>query len=168
MFAFFWAFALNQALTYYHRKLNLSRTFFKVFEVLPLFCELLPLWTALADSSDILTLLAGFVKHFFRYFFEPSEHLFKSFPPARCPVPRCVFAGTSLLFGFWRAAVLRDSLFIIPHFQPLSTPFFDFLHNFFDLFLGRVHMDVLTWFLYSTKFNSLSIPYSSPMSPYTL
>ena len=68
MFAFFWAFALNQALTYYHRKLNLSRTFFKVFEVLPLFCELLPLWTALADSSDILTPLAGFVKHFFEVF----------------------------------------------------------------------------------------------------
>ena len=68
MFAFFWAFTLNQALTYYHRKLNLSRTFFKVFEVLPLFCELLPLWTALADSSDILTPLASFVKHFFRLF----------------------------------------------------------------------------------------------------
>ena len=63
---------------------------------------------------------------------------------------------------------MRDSLFIIPHFQPLSTPFFDFLHNFFDLFLGRVHMDALTWFLYSIKFNPLSIPYSSPMSPYTL
>jgi len=25
---------------------------------------------------------------------------FKSFPPARYPVPRCVFAGASLLFGF--------------------------------------------------------------------
>ena len=27
-------------------------------------------------------------------------------------------------------------------------------------------MDALTWFLYSIKFNPLSIPYSSPMSPY--
>ena len=47
---------------------------------------------------------------------------------------------------------MRDSLFIIPHFQPLSTPFFDFFYNFFDLFLGRVHMDALTWFLYSFSF----------------
>ena len=28
-------------------------------------------------------------------------------------------------------------------------------------------MDALTWFLYPIKFNPLSIPYSSPMSPYT-
>ena len=121
-----------------------------------------------ADDLIILPQKWFFVKHFFRYFFEPSKRLFKSFPPARCSVPRCVFAGTSLLFGFWRAAVLRDSLFIIPHFCLKSTPFFYFFYNFFDLFLGRVHMDALTWFLYSIKFNPLSIPYSSPMSPYTL
>ena len=54
---------------------------------------------------------------------------------------------------------MRDSLFIIPHFHPKSTPFFDFLHNFFDLFLGRVHMDALTWFLYSIKFYPLFIPH---------
>ena len=106
-----------------------------------------------------------FCQALFRYFFELSKRLFKSFPPARCPVPRCVFAGTSLLFGFRRAAVLRDSLFIIPHFQPLSTPFFDFLHNFFDLFLGRVHMDALTWFLYSFSFCPRFLSFS-PTSSY--
>ena len=142
-----------------------SRLRFHKFQYCSIFKVLLAL---LSDSSIIISKVVLFVKHFFRYFFELSERLFKSFPPARYPVPRCVFAGTSLLFGFWRAAVLRDSLFIIPHFQPLSTPFFDFFHNFFDLFLGRVHMGALTWFLYSIKFNPLSIPYSSPMFPYTL
>ena len=29
-----------------------------------------------------------FCQALFRYFFEPSKRLFKSFPPARCPVPR--------------------------------------------------------------------------------
>ena len=90
-----------------------------------------------------------FCQALFRYFFEPSKRLFRSFPPARCPVPRRVFAGASLLFGFWRAAVLRDSLFIIPHFYPKSTPFFDFLHNFFDLFLDKVYSVVLAHFLVS-------------------
>ena len=141
-----------------------SRLRFHKFQYCSIFKVLLAL---LSDSSIIISKVVLFVKHFFRYFFELSKRLFKSFPPARCPVPRCVFAGTSLLFGFWRVAVLRDSLFIIPHFRLKSTPFFDFLHNFFDLFLGRVHMDALTWFLYSIKFNPLSIPYSSPMSPYT-
>ena len=142
-----------------------SRLRFHKFQYCSIFKVLLAL---LSDSSIIISKVVLFVKHFFRYFFEPSERLFKSFPPARRPVPRCVFAGTSLLFGFWRAAVLRDSLFIIPHFCLKSTPFFYFFYNFFDLFLGRVHMDALTWFLYSIKFNPLSIPYSSPMSPYTL
>ena len=90
-----------------------------------------------------------FCQALFSIFFEPSKRLFKSFPPARCPVPRCVFAGTSLLFGFWRAAVLRDSLFIIPHFQPLSTPFFDFFYNFLILFLDKVYGVVLAHFLVS-------------------
>ena len=126
-----------------------SRLRFHKFQYCSIFKVLLAL---LSDSSIIISKVVLFVKHFFRYFFEFSERLFKSFPPARCPVPRCVFAGTSLLFGFWRAAVLRDSLFIIPHFRLKSTPFFDFFYNFFGLFLGRVHMDALTWFLYSFSF----------------
>ena len=142
-----------------------SRLRFHKFQYCSIFKVLLAL---LSDSSIIISKVVLFVKHFFRYFFELSKRLFKSFPPARCSVPRHVFAGTSLLFGFRRAAVLRDSLFIIPHFCLKSTPFFDFFYNFFDLFLGRMHMDALTWFLYSIKFNPLSIPYSSPMSPYTL
>ena len=141
-----------------------SRLRFHKFQYCSIFKVLLAL---LSDSSIIISKVVLFVKHFL-IFFWAFQTPFKSLSPARCSVPRCVFAGASLLFGFWRAAVLRDSLFIIPHFQPLSTPFFDFFYNFFDLFLGRVHMDALTWFLYSTKFNPLSIPYSSPMSPYTL
>ena len=109
-----------------------SRLRFHKFQYCSIFKVLLAL---LSDSSIIISKVVLFVKHFFRYFFELSEHLFKSFPPARCPVPRCVFAGTSLLFGFWRAAVLRDSLFIIPHFQPLSTPFFDFFQVFLLLII---------------------------------
>ena len=139
-----------------------SRLRFHKFQYCSIFKVLLAL---LSDSSIIISKVVLFVKHFFRYFFELSECLFKSFLPARCPVPRCVFAGTSLLFGFWRAAVLRDSLFIIPHFQPLSTPFFDFLHNFFDLFLGRGHMDALTWFLYSFSFCLRFLSFS-PTSTY--
>ena len=61
---------------------------------------LLAVLALLSDSSIIISKVVLFVKHFFRYFFELSKRLFKSFPPARCPVPRCVFAGTSLLFGF--------------------------------------------------------------------
>ena len=139
-----------------------SRLRFHKFQYCSIFKVLLAL---LSDSSIIISKVVLFVKHFFRYFFELSKRLFKSFPPARRPVPRCVFAGTSLLFGFWRAAVLRDSLFIIPHFQPLSTPFFDFLHNFFDLFLDRVHMDALTWFLYSFSFCPRFLSFS-PTSSY--
>ena len=60
---------------------------------------------------------------------------------------------------------MRDSLFIIPHFQPLSTPFFDFFYNFFDLFLGRVHMDALTRFLYSFSFCPRFLSFS-PTSSY--
>ena len=60
---------------------------------------------------------------------------------------------------------MRDSLFIIPHFYLKSTPFFDFLHNFFDLFLGRVHMDALTWFLYSIQIQSPFYPLFIPHVP---
>ena len=123
-----------------------SRLRFHKFQYCSIFKVLLAL---LSDSSIIISKVVLFVKHFFRYFFEPSKCLFKSFPPARCPVPRCVFAGASLLFGFWRAAVLRDSLFIIPHFQPLSTLFFDFFYNFLILFLDKVYSVVLAHFLVS-------------------
>ena len=123
-----------------------SRLRFHKFQYCSIFKVLLAL---LSDSSIIISKVVLFVKHFFRYFFELSKRLFKSFPPTRCPVPRCVFAGTSLLFGFWRAAVLRDSLFIIPHFQPLSTPFFDFFYNFLILFLDKVYSVVLAHFLVS-------------------
>ena len=141
-----------------------SRLRFHKFQYCSIFKVLLAL---LSDSSIIISKVVLFVKHFF--------DIFLSLPNAFLKASARTLSGSPLrfcwyiaLFGFWRAAVLRDSLFIIPHFQPLSTPFFDFLHNFFDLFLGRVHMDALTWFLYSIKFNPLSIPYSSPMSPYTL
>ena len=123
-----------------------SRLRFHKFQYCSIFKVLLAL---LSDSSIIISKVVLFVKHFFRYFFEPSEHLFKSFPPARCSVPRCVFAGASLLFGFWRAAVLRDSLFIIPHFCLKSTPFFDFFYNFLILFLDKVYSVVLAHFLVS-------------------
>ena len=123
-----------------------SRLRFHKFQYCSIFKVLLAL---LSDSSIIISKVVLFVKHFFRYFFELSEHLFKSFPPARCPVPRCVFTGTSLLFGFWRAAVLRDSLFIIPHFRLKSTPFFYFFYNFLILFLDKVYSVVLAHFLVS-------------------
>ena len=141
-----------------------SRLRFHKFQYCSIF-KVLP--ALLSDSSIIISKVVLFVKHFF--------DIFLSFPNAFLKASARTLSGSPLrfcwyiaLFGFWRAAVLRDSLFIIPHFQPLSTPFFDFFYNFFDLFLGRVHMDALTWFLYSIKFNPLSIPYSSPMSPYTL
>ena len=102
---------------------------------------------------------------FFNIFLSFPNAFLKAFHPHAIRFPAAFFAGTSLLFGFWRAAVLRDSLFIIPHFQPLSTPFFDFLHNFFDLFLGRVHMDALTWFLYSFSFCPRFLSFS-PTSSY--
>ena len=121
-----------------------SRLRFHKFQYCSIFKVLL-----FSNSLSILSQGLYFVKHFFRYFFELSKRLFKSFPPARRPVPRCVFAGTSLLFGFWRAAVLRDSLFIIPHFQPLSIPFFDFFYNFLILFLDKVYSVVLAHFLVS-------------------
>ena len=107
-----------------------SRLRFHKFQYCSIFKVLLAL---LSDSSIIISKVVLFVKHFFRYFFELSKRLFKSFPPARYPVPRHVFAGTSLLFGFRRAAVLRDSLFIIPHFRLKSTPFSKFLSSFFKL-----------------------------------
>ena len=88
----------------------------------------------------------------FWYFFELSVGLFKSFSPARCPVPRCVFAGVSLLFSFRWAAVSRDSLFIIPHFQKMSTPFFRFFSYFFEFIFGQ---DVYGVFLFSPPLHLL-------------
>ena len=73
-----------------------SRLRFHKFQYCSIFKVLLAL---LSDSSIIISKVVLFVKHFFRYFFEPSKRLFKSFPSARRPVPRCVFAGTSPLFG---------------------------------------------------------------------
>ena len=70
-----------------------SRLRFHKFQYCSIFKVLLAL---LSDSSIIISKVVLFVKHFF----ELSKRLFKSFPPARCPVPRRVFAGVSLLFGF--------------------------------------------------------------------
>ena len=106
-----------------------SRLRFHKFQYCSIFKVLLAL---LSDSSIIISKVVLFVKHFFRYFFELSERLFKSFPPAR-----------------WRAAVLRDSLFIIPHVLIKSTPFFDFFYNFLILFLDKVYSVVLAHFLVS-------------------
>ena len=141
-----------------------SRLRFHKFQYCSIFKVLLAL---LSDSSIIISKVVLFVKHFFDIFLSFPNAFLKAFHPHAIRFPAAFFAGTSLLFGFWRAAVLRDSLFIIPHFQPLSTPFFDFLHNFFDLFLGRVHMDALTWFLYSFSFCPRFLSFS-PTSSYNI
>ena len=107
-----------------------SRLRFHKFQYCSIFKVLLAL---LSDSSIIISKVVLFVKHFFDIFLSLPNAFSEAFPPARCPVPRCVFAGVSLLFGFWRAAVLRDSLFIIPHFYLKSTPFSKFLSSFFKL-----------------------------------
>ena len=139
-----------------------SRLRFHKFQYCSIFKVLLAL---LSDSSIIISKVVLFVKHFFDIFLSFPNAFLKAFHPHAVRFPAAFFAGTSLLFGFWRAAVLRDSLFIIPHFQPLSIPFFGFLHNFFDLFLGRVHMDALTWFLYSFSFCPRFLSFS-PTSSY--
>ena len=55
-----------------------SRLRFHKFQYCSIFKVLLAL---LSDSSIIISKVVLFVKHFFRYFFEPSKRLFKSFRP---------------------------------------------------------------------------------------
>ena len=104
------------------------------------YCSIFKVLLLSSRTAYLLYQRSYFMSSTFLIFFQLSERLSKSFPPARRPVSRRVFAGASLLFGLSRAAVLRDSLFIIPHFSLKSTPFFDFLHNFFVLFLDRVYI----------------------------
>ncbi len=130
-----------------------SRLRFHKFQYCSIFKVLLAL---LLDSSIIISKFVFLSSTFLKFFWSFPNAFLKAFHPHAVRFPAAFLLVASLLFGSRRAAVLRDKLLIIiPHFYgTLSTPFFDFFYNFFDLFLGRVHMDALTWFLYSFSFVS--------------
>ena len=107
-----------------------SRLRFHKFQYCSIFKVLLAL---LSDSSIIISKVVLFVKHFFDIFLSLPNAFLKTFHPHAVRFPAAFLLVHRFYLAFRRAAVLRDSLFIIPHFYLKSTPFSKFLSSFFKL-----------------------------------
>ena len=111
------------------------------------YCSIFKVLLALFEKAYLLYQRSYFLSSTFFDIFWAFRSFLKASSKLAIRFPAAFLLGVSLLFGFQWAAVLRDSLFIIPHFQVKSSTFFDFLHKFFNLFLDRVHKNGLTSFL---------------------
>ena len=100
-----------------------SRLRFHKFQYCSIFKVLLAL---LSDSSIIISKVVLFVKHFFQYFFVLSERLFKSFPPARYPVPRCVFCWYIAFIWLLKSCCLARQLIYNTTLSTIVNTFFRF------------------------------------------
>ena len=100
-----------------------SRLRFHKFQYCSIFKVLLAL---LSDSSIIISKVVLFVKHFFRYFFELSKRLFKSFPPARCPVPPLRFCWYIAFIWPLKSCCLARQLIYNTTLSTIVNTFFRF------------------------------------------